>query len=390
MAILPQTIYINPSKSSPSTRRTQSNPISSSLETERGVEFETGGSFFRRESSIGRDLGVLSAVLHGRALGSSVSVLDAMCGCGVRSLRYLKQAQAGFVWANDADEQHRKTILSNLSRAENGREIEEKKRWVVSHADANRVLAESYLHRRFFDLIDIDSFGSNSGFMRAAVAAVKVGGLLYLTSTDGYTSGGHRPQQMLIGGALREASALGFHLKPLFSYYSYHGPVFRVMLRLLRGKLHNPCDYRFIGYCNKCGHSQAFSWEKIGNISCPCRPGEINRSIVVSGPLWTGPLHDGNYLGEMLELASEFGWTDLEGLLTRMMQESDPRLPFGYIKLDEIACRGKIDTPPLGLLIARLQKEGYAASRSHIKSAVLKTDCPISTCIEIAKKLQCS
>lgn len=43
--------------------------------------------------------------------------------------------------------------------------------------------------------------------------------------------------RMLIGGAIREASVLGNRVLPLFSYYSYHGPVFRVMLRLHRGKI---------------------------------------------------------------------------------------------------------------------------------------------------------
>lgn len=43
--------------------------------------------------------------------------------------------------------------------------------------------------------------------------------------------------RMLIGGALREASVLGYHITPLFSYYSSHGPVFRVMLQIFRGKL---------------------------------------------------------------------------------------------------------------------------------------------------------
>lgn len=44
--------------------------------------------------------------------------------------------------------------------------------------------------------------------------------------------------RMLIGGALREAAALGYHISPLFSFYSYHGPVFRVMLQVDRGQLH--------------------------------------------------------------------------------------------------------------------------------------------------------
>ena len=43
--------------------------------------------------------------------------------------------------------------------------------------------------------------------------------------------------RMLIGGALREASVLGYHVVPLFSYYSYHGPVFRAMLQIKRGRL---------------------------------------------------------------------------------------------------------------------------------------------------------
>lgn len=63
---------------------------------------------------------------------------------------------------------------------------------------------------------------------------------------------------------------------------------------------------------------------------------------MVSGPLWTGPLHDATHITEMLNLAGKWGWvgngtgTDLEKLLSRMIDESDPRLPFGYIKLDEV------------------------------------------------------
>lgn len=63
----------------------------------------------------------------------------------------------------------------------------------------------------------------------------------------------------------------------------------------------------------------------------------------MSGPLWIGPLHDGDYVAEMLELAEDWGWAsagtkdmDLEKLLNQMIDESDPELPFGYIKLDEV------------------------------------------------------
>ena len=65
-------------------------------------------------------------------------------------------------------------------------------------------------------------------------------------------------------------------------------------------------------------------------------------SVVVSGPLWTGPLHDGNYLTELLELAKQWGWIgngvglDFEKFFNLMIDESNPELPFGYTKIDEV------------------------------------------------------
>lgn len=339
-----------------------------------------------------------------------------MCGCGVRSLRYLVQSEADFVWANDGNEDYNKTIISNLSKFRVHDEGGEKKKWVLTHSDANRVMTECYLNRDYFDLIDIDSFGSESTFIRSAYDALKLDGLLYLTSTDGYSSGGHRPHhslasygafvrpmpfsnevglRMLIGGAVREASVLGFRVTPLFSYYSYHGPVFRVMLQVNRGKVPESRNYGFISYCTQCGNSQEISWHGLGRISCPCNNGEVSSSLVVSGPLWTGPLHDTAYVKEMLNLALEWEWagsdskgTDIEKLLTQMIDESDPKLPFGYIKLDEVASRAKVNSPPLRSMMSSILKEGYAVSRSHIASNAIKTNCPMSVCIQIAKNLQ--
>ncbi|XWS74491.1 hypothetical protein CRYUN_Cryun01aG0002600 [Craigia yunnanensis] len=356
--------FVNPKK--PSISHQFSNfksPIhcKSNQITERGILFDTGDTFFRHESATGRDLRVLAAALYKQSKGQ-LRVLDAMCGCGIRSLRYLIESKADFVLANDANESHRRVILENLAIVE--RFQGGKKRWVVTHLEANRVLTDCYLQRDYFDYIDIDSFGSDSSFfLRAAFSSLKLDGLVYVTSTDGYSSGGHRPfhslaafgayvrpmpyanelgLRILIGGAVREASVLGYHVTPLFSYYSYHGPVFRVLLRMNRGKLPDNRDYGFICYCNRCGNSQAVSWGELGQIRCLCSNTKDAAPLVVSGPLWTGPLHSAAYIMEMLNLAEEWGWvgngagTDLEKLLKRMLEESDPRLPFGYIKLDEV------------------------------------------------------
>ena len=167
-------------------------PPSSNYQTERGLQFQVGDSFFRRESFTGRDLGVLAAA-HYKRSNLELRVLDAMCGCGVRSLRYLAESEANFVLANDANDENRGLIMGNLSQIP--RYLEGKKRWVVTHFDANRVMNECYLQRDFYDFIDVDSFGSDSSFLRSAFNALKLSGLVYVTSTDGYSAGGHRPHK---------------------------------------------------------------------------------------------------------------------------------------------------------------------------------------------------
>ncbi|XP_051142880.1 tRNA (guanine(26)-N(2))-dimethyltransferase [Andrographis paniculata] len=382
-------------------------------QSERGVSFDAGDTFFRRESSTGRDLGVLAAAVYKKS-NNVLKVLDAMSGCGIRSLRYLTEADADFVLANDANPDCGGVISSNLSNAAAGAAASG--RWEVKHADATRILTECYLERNYFDLIDVDSFGSESCYLRAAMLAVKLDGLLYVTSTDGYSSGGHRPQhtlaaygayvkhvpysnevglRMLIGGAVREAAVLGYHVVPLFSYYSYHGPVFRVLLQVKRGKFGITRHYRFISYCSRCGNSRTVSWDDLGVTGCSCA--EVpSGSVVVSGPLWTGPLHSASFLGEMQDLAEQWGWTGngtssgkhLRALLKAMIDESDPALPFGYIKIDEIASRAKVNSPRLDTLLRALHKEQYAACRSHIHANAVKTNCPMVDCVRLVKELQ--
>lgn len=65
--------------------------------------------------------------------------------------------------------------------------------WHVTIEDANKVLLDHYIQKNYCDLIDVDSFGSNSIFLGSALSAVQYGGLVYVTSTDGFSAGGHRP-----------------------------------------------------------------------------------------------------------------------------------------------------------------------------------------------------
>jgi len=76
--------------------------------------------------------------------------------------------------------------------------------------------------------------------------------------------------RMVIGGAAREAALLGFHIRPVFSYFAYHGPIYRVMVQLCNGKDNDTSNYGFISHCKSCGQSQTFGFDELGQISCGC------------------------------------------------------------------------------------------------------------------------
>eukprot|EP00879_Flechtneria_rotunda_P018630 GHRR01019551.1.p1 GENE.GHRR01019551.1~~GHRR01019551.1.p1 ORF type:complete len:434 (+),score=148.18 GHRR01019551.1:652-1953(+) len=160
----------------------------------------------------------------------------------------------------------------------------------MSHVDASRLLASVYLQEDYWDLVDVDSFGSDASCLPAALHAVKYGGLLYLTSTDGFCSAGKRPQRslaaygsylralphaneqglrMLIGAAAKEAASKGLAVQPLFSLYSYHGPVFRVMLRVTRSNEGmDTGNYAFVGHCYVHGENCRVGWTRLSQAWC--------------------------------------------------------------------------------------------------------------------------
>ena len=72
---------------------------------EEKAAFQVNNVFYNPQSKYVRDLGVLAAAIYRQDYGS-LKVLDALAGCGVRSLRYYLESQADYVWVNEANHQH--------------------------------------------------------------------------------------------------------------------------------------------------------------------------------------------------------------------------------------------------------------------------------------------
>jgi tRNA G26 N,N-dimethylase Trm1 len=203
------------------------------MHVEGKAKFKVGNAFYRPKSRVARDLGVLAAAIYRFDTGS-LQVLDAMAGCGVCSLRYWKESLADWVWANEGNPEHSSILHQNLEEAIAASCCQ------ITHLDANQVFFDCYNRSNFYDLVDIDGFGSPAPFYSTSLWAVKIGGLLYLTSTDGRTATGHSPKtslsvygayarahpaaheqglRLLIGAVQQQAAAKRLGIEPVFSTF---------------------------------------------------------------------------------------------------------------------------------------------------------------------------
>ncbi|EDX86945.1 N2,N2-dimethylguanosine tRNA methyltransferase [Synechococcus sp. PCC 7335] len=372
-------------------------------QTEGVACFSTAGAFFRASSKTGRDLAILAALAqkhHRTNLDGQLRIIDAMTGCGVRAVRYLLEAEADYVWANEGNRELNKLIWLNLQANLDSRLCTD--RYRLTHQDANAVFFEAYQRQDFYDLVDIDSFGSPMPVLSTSLWAVKLGGLLYLTSTDGRATSGHaldsslqsysayarahpavheQGLRLLIGLAVQQAAARGLGAWPVFSWY--HAQVNRVMMRITRASTWQRDRYGFLTYCHTCGQFGRLGWKQLQKgTACVCQ--SVNPPVV-SGPMWLGPLHNLDDLAAMHHIAGQKNWPDHLALIEIMQSEAN--LPPYFYPLAEIGRRAQIDIPPRQSLIDSIKDAGFRASETHLSAQAIKTEAPLSICLDLARQL---
>ena len=362
-------------------------------EREETAKFQVGGAFYNPQSKFVRDLGVLAATVY-RQDNGSLRVLDTLAGCGVRSLRYLEESKADYVWLNEGNPDNGFILQQNLAGAIAADCCR------LTYQDAQRVFFQCYTQRDYYDFVDVDCFGTATPYLSNMLWATKIGGLMYLTSTDGRTLTGHLPDKsiqaygaisrshpaaheqalrLLIGATAQQAASKGLGIKPVFSLFT--GKTYRLMLVLTSKPNLNGDNYGFLSYCHSCGNYQTITWRKLDRANCTCS----NPAVTVSGAMWLGELHDLLQLKRYHSLAQELGWQKVADLLTLMAGEIG--LPPYFYKLGEIGRLGKIDIPKRSHLIEALGDRGYRAAATHINPQAIKTNADLQSCIAIARYL---
>jgi len=275
---------------------------------------------------------------------------------------------------------------------------------------ARAMLARALRAGQRFDLVDLDAFGAPAALVPLALEAVRLGGLLWLTSSDGRSPTGHdRPAavrqfgaaarahpaswelalRLQLGMIARAAWAQGRGVEPVLSISE--GRTFRTAVRVRK----RPggaamAQLGMLAHCHRCGDQQVQPLLQLGRWpACLC-PGH-GSPLSVSGPLWIGPLQHQATLKRLQQrlddpVIDHHVCALSRQLLARLVSDAGDCArcwPSGV--LARVLGGGP---PPLVALVAALRQQGHGAWLSGVMPAVLRSDAPWAAILEQARMLQ--
>ncbi|ENN96204.1 N(2),N(2)-dimethylguanosine tRNA methyltransferase [Methanocaldococcus villosus KIN24-T80] len=309
-------------------------------------------------------------------------IADALAGTGVRGLRYAKEVDYNVkVYLNDINPKAYEKIKENAKL--NGIDNIE-----IFNEDANIFLAKHY---RFFNVVDIDPFGSPSPYIDQAIRSlITKNGLLCLTATDTAALCGRAKRaclrkylaypllgkdchefalRILVGYAMRLATRYNLLLTPVFAHATDH--YVRVYLKTDRGAKRADKAFEMLGYVkdiNGIKIVKAFSegYEK-----------------GYSGPLYIGNLYDGKLVEKAINIAKNKGFKErVIKILMRIRDESEIS-QIGCYDTHLIAKILKVSVPPMEYIVNSLKDLGYKAAITHYNPKGIKTNANIKTLMEV-------
>ncbi|GAA5902388.1 tRNA (guanine26-N2)-dimethyltransferase [Sporobolomyces salmoneus] len=281
-----------------------------------------------------------------------------------------------------------------------------------------------YQHRgeeQRFDCVDLDPYGSAVPFLDAAMNSIADGGLMCVTCTDmGVLAGHNYPEKAFThyGGVCVNAEyshevALRLVLNALATTAARYGRYIepqlslsidfyvRLFIRVKTGPKEVkalPSKTSLLYYCHSCQtpHFQPFGRvsekksEKTGHINYSYhvasgpppgvgeKCGECGGKFHIGGPMWGAPIHNKEFVKEMLdhveENSKDFKTSErIKGMLTVAYNECEAPLYFSPARM---ASYFNSLCPPLHTMASALLNANYTASRSHAQPGSIKTDAP--------------
>jgi tRNA (guanine26-N2/guanine27-N2)-dimethyltransferase len=348
-------------------------------------------AFFNPAAKQNRDLSVLAYRAYAPSLPSK-SFADPLGGVGARALRVAVEVpDIEQVYCNDIN-------AEAIAAAREAAQINSvTDRCYFSVNEACRFLLKGTQEEERFGIVDLDPFGTPARHVDCVLRAVIDGGLVSITATDTAVLCGIYPEvcmrryygrplnnsygnetaiRLLISLLALTASRLELAIRPIFVHAAMH--YLRVYAILAVSSSGANDVYKNIGYtahCFKCGHRSKMV-EYDGSKKCDL----CGASMSVGGQLWTGALHDTNFVGRMLEQEPD---RQSKKLLDAAAKERS-EIPF-YFRADEISSRMKTNPHSVQRIIEKLCAAGFAASRASLNPGAFKTDARLDQILQAIK-----
>ncbi|KAH9901013.1 N2,N2-dimethylguanosine tRNA methyltransferase [Cubamyces lactineus] len=355
-------------------------------------------------------------------------ILEALSATGLRSIRYAHEIpNVKYVIANDlspaAVEAMRRNVELNdfhekeLPAPEGGSDKPKVRpaKVRVNEGDACALMYNHRSERNRVDVVDLDPYGTAAPFIDASVQCVNDGGLLCVTCTDmSVLATTNYPEKCFsnYGGApvkaeycheaaLRlvlhtlstSAARYGRYIQPLLSlsidFYV------RLFVRVFTAPIEVKKLFSQTAVYHVCSGCQSFYEQPLGRVTeqvsakgnvnlhfkvhtgppvserCP----ECNSVLHVAGPMWSGPIHNKDFVSSVLNHVEanedKYGTSArMKGMLTVAKEELDT--PF-YFTPSKIASHFHSVCPSLDETASALLHAGHKVSRSHACAGSLKT-----------------
>jgi len=333
--------------------------------------------FYNPEAELTRDISTSAIQVFQKQFKNKITICDALAGTGIRGLRYAKEISGiKKVILNDKNPIAVKLIKKNIKENKLSRKC------ISNNEDANILLRENV-----FVVIDLDPFGSPNVFMDSTARSIYHKGFLCVTATDQSTLAGTYPKSCLRKYGIKSIKTefyneLGVRILisfiilnlarydrafiPLLSFSTKH--YYRVFGRIEHaGKISDLLkDFGYVNYCPKCLE------RKIGNIE---KIDSKNHVFENCGLIYLGKILDKKFCKKVLADIRKRNFRlkrNEEKLLKLLIEEAE--MPAFYYDLHSLAKKLKTGIPKLEILIKKLKKKGFKASRTHFCLTAIKTD----------------
>ena len=334
--------------------------------------------FFNPEQELNRDITVAVLRAYRDREPRAETYLDAMTASGIRGVR--AAADGWSVTCSDTDPEAVALCRENLAR--NSLEAEARNR------DVNPLL-----HETFFDVVDLDPFGTPVPFLDAAFRGTR--NLLCVTATDTaplcgahFEPGVRRysavPRnteyhaemgvRVLLSAVVRTGARYDVAPRPLLTHATRH--YVRTYLELDRGAGVSNGTVDELGHIHHCEHCLWRTAETgllaDSPVSCP----ECDHGVQTAGPVWLGHTCDPAFVKRVAGAVDDgFGTADRSrGLLATLAGELETPTHYDQHRLCK---RWGRSADAMDEFLGRLADAGHLASRTHYGGTTFKCDAGV-------------